>query len=423
MTHQMSIGHSLPQQNNSLLPKSSAEKSIITIVNKLKNRSLDRPYFQRDFVWDRNKIIQWMETLFNYDSVGTLVTYQLSKGDDRRVFIADGYQRIQAATRYIDDPLFYSSDLSSNQVKEKLQDVSVMVQHMIYSDHGVAIKAFQNLNKGTILTAYEYFKGYLTKDPVGTRVDDKIPSMVAQTAKEVITQRNPGRAQEHINNRAAFAMFLQYHSKYKLRTLWPVAQKETSGPGKIVEEELSNWLSKNTSLPEIDKLINQFGSFLALTHQTIKALRDEVGMDGIAMSITLYHWLIFFNIYRKNNNIPTLHYNDLVKRMLESQKGYENISTRFEITRASGKKVPVSLSTSSVGMAYRISRELGGKLTEEEGQKSSKVVDYGMDNSHILPISEYGDGITFPEPSSKNRARGAISVNEKDLPKELRDSE
>jgi hypothetical protein len=359
-----------------------------------------------------------METVFDQNSVGVLLTYQLSLGSDRRVWIADGRQRTEATKRYINNPQYYGSGMTSDQIKEKIENFLITVQHRHYETHDKAMVAFQNLNKGTLLTPYEFYRGELCKSELGQIAHSKIPLSVDRFEKSVVTARNPTRDQEHINNRDSYSLFLQYHSRHRGLTFWPVAtRKVKSQDGKIVETELHKWLEKNSSLSQIEKQIRKFEGFIASQHQLIMSIRDDVGIGGKSMSRTLYRWLLHLGIWRRNTNKVTVEAQiDLVNRIFNAQKPFKNISSRFSLSDENDEIHQISIQVSALNEIRRLSRLLGGIFFQQMDTKrnSQGVVDYGLDQSHLLPFSSHGDGPTFPEPASKNRARGANPVSDDD---------
>ncbi len=98
------------------LPKIEPEgsKQIISLLSFLKEGTLRVPRFQRDFVWERNKIISLLDSIFKEYPIGSFFLWETTgkynlfyrdlpelgilpkkpRSDEKLKFILDGQQRI-----------------------------------------------------------------------------------------------------------------------------------------------------------------------------------------------------------------------------------------------------------------------------------------------------------------------------------------
>jgi len=264
------------------------------------------------------------------------------------------------------------------------------------------MQGFQNLNKGTSVSPAEFHKGHLTLDrQIGRKLYENIPAILKRVeASWGATGKTPGRMQESKLLRDCFGLFYQFISGEKTKVFWSVG-KIQEDVTKSVEYMLLKYI-ENWTHERIDKEMKTFERYLFSTRAIIyEVLEKEKQSMGKSFSPALRRWLIHLNIWRKNNNRPVYLYKELVEKLMQTQRDYKSFTSR--VLLPSGDFV--TLGTDTLGHLHQLCRELDVALYEGRNRRSYPVAQ-GYDVSHKKPFSQYGEGDTFIEPSSINRARG-----------------
>lgn len=396
--------------------------SLFEIANQYKRGLLKKPVHQRDYVWTDDKKRGWISRIMNgLKPVGIILTYQLLTGDPSK-YLNDGFQRLQTTIELLDNPNKYG--YSDKDVEFALLSCNMPIQHRHYKSHDEALIDFQQINLGTHLTPYEHCKGILTYMSNWETVDKMFErvfiEMLQNGARVVAQKRDSKREQEHKMRRSNYALVLRFlrndkviaRNEYKFVRVGQVTGADVANK-KVIEWKLREFLETKT-LDEIKSGIELFISHVERETALIETIWFEklAKERGSGLSITFYRWLIEASIWRRNNNIPINLWEKFVLEIIKSSNGSgqvykKDLNGNLEYTWTLGLGTIENIYTlaeQSAGINFR-DNDIGKR-------KASKTLSKkGYDNSHVLPFSEYGNGETFLEPASINRARGAKPAN------------
>lgn len=384
------------------------------LCDKFQKGIVQVPSFQREFVWTKDKVKGWAESVINQLAIGVIVLYQLKDTQDNTLFVCDGVQRLTATTRFMLHPEAYGFKFDSDQASEYCMAFQVPVQYRKYQDHLQALEAFQNLNKGTTLTSAEFFRGILTLDPSGKGklVVDKVPDIVFGATNGITKESN--RDSRSRLTRDAYALFLQYASGDTRKSFWDVGKTKLGSRSRSVEQNLLNFF-QGMSHREIEQKMKSFDTFVAGEIAQIKALRDsKVHNRHKKFSHTLIRYLLHLTIWKKNTNRSSALYWQIVERLLDELKSYNTLTSRFSIVyvNKSGETTSrdFSLSVSRISNWIDYLCDIFDIPFLESNKRPPSTADKGYHVSHYRPISMFGEGDTFNEPGPANLLRGDKAV-------------
>lgn len=381
--------------------------TIDFMAKELADQKLLVPHFQRDYVWDKRKLISYIQTIISKQAVGVLVTYQLEGGGPG--YLADGLQRLTSVSRFLEAPHKYGFEFDREQAKIYCECFTIAVQHRIYSDHDEAMSAFHDLNNGTGLMPREYYKGVLTRNPIGGFIFSSVPAIVYNNERLFTSTKKLTRGEESKYVRDAFGLFLQYVSGAKVTTFWKTASKAIVPTKDSVEGKLMDYIKQHdVDLQEIEKKVENFDRFMAREIKVIVELINESGQSHKPMSRTFSRWLLHMAIWRKNNNRPVKLYTKFLLKLLQELIPYQTFCSIFNVE---GVQPPfiVALQSQSLKDFRRLCQVYEIPLFDGFKRKTRETIP-GMHNSHIRPFSEYGEGETVKEPGLLNMARGAKEI-------------
>lgn len=387
---------------------SSSEKELYAIVQRFISGEWQLPKFQRKFVWERDQIIGWIESIKSRSAIGVIVTYQLDGGGP--IFIADGLQRLTATKLFLENPSEYGFDFGQEQAKKYCCNFDISVQHRMYKGHREAMVAFQKLNKGTSLTPLEFHQGYIALIPNGDLIIDNVPVAIRTIEKQYIyAPKKFGRKSEHALVRDAYSLFLQYISETDRKEFWSTTTSRLDNGDSTVESELAELIKdRKYTREQINGLVYNFERFLTEQMTAIGQALDEAGGHGIRIGRTMARWLMHLSIWRKNTNSS---YQECYKLILDifsySLKTYGKINTRLDLPGTEPKR-QVFLSMRSLESLALLCKAFGSSLYESRTPKRKKsIAAIGFQVSHKKPFVKFGDGETFLEPAPLNMSRGA----------------
>jgi len=392
--------------------------SLYELVMEFDVGEIRKPRHQRDKVWGQSKRDDWIERIKNKKlgaPIGVIVTYQLNDGSPSPRWLNDGYQRVSATLEYLANPLRHN-DSESKAIKV-VKATRIPKQHRHYENHDDALKDFQNINKGTSLTPYEYYHGVLAYmdhyDNLWEEFIKRIHSVIQKYKSSFVNRRGgrrTGRDTEHIHLRDDYAIFLRFAKREKGFINYKVSSTKIAKVDirKIVEGNLRELL-KGSNIDEMNKVLNNLerlvdGQTALIRDIWVNKLNEDVGTSS---NLSLYRWLLHCAIWKTNNNIP----HDPWELFLEKALHYSNGTTSFPQV-SNGKTLRGgSANTGSLSDLRKIARIIDVDIfIYYDGEikrinKSNKNLP-GIDESHVLPFADYGEGETVPEPSLRNRSRG-----------------
>lgn len=380
---------------------------ILQLLEEIKSEKLQVPKFQRGYVWSKEKLKGWAETIISGMAIGVIVTYQLKGGSPK--FIADGLQRLTATARFLENPKEYGFDFGPEQAMVYCESFMIPVQNRVYNGHPDAMIAFHNLNAGTSLTPLEYYRGLLKTDTKGTIIFDKIPNIIFSAEYPLVSGKKPGRDALSKLTRDALALFFQYLSETTQIFFWHVEKQKIRPVKDSLELKILNHI-KNMSQDEIDKKISSFEQFINEHIKEISAIIQETEQAGKLMSRTVIRFLLHTAIWRKNAKKSGDLYLRFVRRFIEIQIPYRTFSSRFSLPDTDPVQI-ISISIGSLQHLKKLSTALDVPLYEGYKRKPRETA-RGYHNSHVVPLSKHGEGETIIEPGLRNRVRGAQPIFE-----------
>jgi hypothetical protein len=86
---------------------------------------LRKPNYQRDFVWEYPKRLNWVRSVFSKDGIkgyGAICTYELKQDlmYSSDIFLCDGFQRLSTIKELIEEPKKYLVTLLRQLAREFL---------------------------------------------------------------------------------------------------------------------------------------------------------------------------------------------------------------------------------------------------------------------------------------------------------------
>lgn len=392
----------------SLQNKGLKHVELTTIVKRFSNQRLVIPVYQRDFVWKPPQIKSWVEAIIQKDYLGTIVTYQLLE-DNSPIYLEDGLQRLTATMRFINNPETYGFKFGTEQAFSYCEQHEIGVAHLHYKTHQDAMNNFQGLNSGTGLIPAEIYKGELTLTEVGNILSEKIPSILDRYETNLL-KNSRERNLRAKRDRDSYGLFLQYISETDVKSFWNTSTSIAKSDKKIVERELMTYIRENNySIETIEAKLIDFESFIASHYVTIRTLLQELNLTGKAISPTTARWILHLNLYRKNTGTPSNKYEQIIKYLFEILGKFSTLPSRFFLPDTSFQDM-ITLNQDSLKSLNQIC--IAAKVPDfiDYKRKKQTPLQPGYDNSHLKPVSLFGENETFPEPSQRNRARGAREV-------------
>lgn len=397
-----------------LQKESNFESKLLHIVEDFETQRLLKPSFQREFVWTKQKVQGWALSIENDKAIGVMVTYQLYEIKDSRkvatshAYLADGFQRLQATRKLLDDPLAYGWNVSKKEARERIRNFSMTVQHRHYESDSEALAAFQALNSGTQVTPYEYYKGDLTLHPVAVVIQERVPGVLTKYEEEIFPSGE--RQRERIQKRArdAYALFHRFVTG-DTRSKYDNIGSTVVNPNKAykqIEPLLVKYIDTNDkSLSDINREIDQFERQIDNWRAEMRVIFPEVPQK--TMSPTLWRYLAHLYIYCITKNIKHEKYIRFVHLVKDSLADYRSFQSRFDVEDQKGEKITITLQLGGIHAHNMLERAFNFKLEPRERRRKNMKTAPGWHESHKLPFAKYGNGETFAEPARRNLARGA----------------
>lgn len=398
-----------------LSPEEDMITSLYSIVDDYRNGILLKPPHQRDFIWIKYQRKEWVERLKDRRRrrpIGSIVTYQINNGKPSPIYINDGFQRVNATIEYLNDPSAYGD--TKDDAEMLIRSINMPKQHRLYETQDDALIDFQQVNRGTSLTPYEFCKGILTYMPnygLWEPLIDELHQILPFYENRVTKRRYKiERIQEHKLFRHDYSFLYRYLTKSKLLLDFTVTLNDTrymnlQAPSSIIERLLRDELQKYS--PEIIQSdLDILRGIVERETANLISILGEMKLPGI--SPTLFRWIMDLSIWKRFNNVDNSTWEEFIKKLLESTNGKSMV---FELVNGViTRKYVINLA--KLSCLRGVSEIVGSNiyLYKKERRKSRKEKPAGFDESHILPFSIYGDGDTIIEPSGRNRSRGSKPI-------------
>lgn len=400
-----------------LVRESDKNHSLWDLVSDLDRGVLNIPDHQREFVWPDEKILEWVRRLRDQSRlpVGVIVTYQLRNGVPSRIYVNDGSQRLRATRAFLAEPEKYGG-CDRERAEEILRSIDMPTQHRHYLSQDQALEDFQLLNVGTTLTPLEFCKGilaYMDNYPVLWKpLFEGIHPIIA-TSSIVLTGKGGAsdRQGRHKHQRHNYSLFVRFSSgradMYDFKKIAAANIDRASVESKTAVEWMLRSLCERKGVDTIRHDLDAFARFIERETAMIEAVWGGVrSKPGLLLTPTLHRWILDCAIWRRNNDIPITAWEGFLTTLLTRTQG------NTTVVEMDSPDVSETLGLSQLGKLKKVCEIIGsdfygGRVPRKSNSTRKRP---GYDNSHMLPFSIHGEGETFVEPASLNRARGAQPV-------------
>lgn len=390
-------------------------RNLYEIVSDFENGVIKIPTFQREFCWPQYKQEQFIKRLIDgRKPIGVIATYELQGDTDSFVYLNDGLQRLSTLRRLLREPNIFG--LADEEAEAVLKSFNFSVQHRNYQTHDEAAEDYKDINAGTPLTAFEYFRSDLTNLPNFESVWEKriesLHSGVFGWSATVCTKANQERSVAHRYYRHNFSLFYRYATGEVGVSDHRVNAKQASALDRqnknYIEARFAKWLNDcgyKTFDQKLVSLLSVIQSETALIESEFRKIKPD---PGIRIGVVLYRWLLDVAVWRRSNKIETEQWRTFVGNLMKTTGG----ATIFPGT---GKKFAYMTMGNITRLKVVCSMVGSDMYTGDQAarrQRRASNIQPGYDVSHVQPFSLYGDGPTIIEPSSLNRARGAKPIED-----------
>jgi len=395
---------------------SDSQQSMYELIEQYRRKLLLKPEHQRDFIWTKDKIANWINRIkYQNKPLGTIATYELIDGKISPIFLNDGFQRLTATMELLDHPEKYG--FTTDTVVTFLMRLKITVQHRHYKNHDEALMDFQLVNMGTHLTPYEHCWGiltYMNNSRYWLPLIENAINAVEQEGK-TIARGSSSRDTSHKLIRSSLALLHRFINKPPNFLSYKISNGSIPYQD-IQKKQIIEWYLRNDldtiDLTEGKQMIDNFIDTIKRESGLIRTIWIEELHNPIGRPISagLYRFLLDLAIYRRYSpGITVQDYYDFAKLLMYRSNGMGGLSVRDEEGRDLYR---LTFKLSDLAHMSKVCEMIGSDIWEKRLIKKVKHVKLlpGFDNSHLVPLSQYGDGATIPEPASLNRARGAKPI-------------
>lgn len=393
--------------------------NLYDMVYQFSKGIIKKPPHQRNLVWTVIQKIAWVERLrSDIPPVGTIVTYQVTSGHNRDIYLNDGYQRISTTLDYLSEPYKYDGD-SAETAELVTRKCAMPIEHRHYPTVEFACSDFRGLNLGTGLLPFDYCRGFLCYIPNYETIEsdlEQLHTIIPKHEAMIMGKNGRTNSDDRVKNflRDDYALFYRFISN---RTDVPQFKVATASvpnmlkSGNIIEKVLADYLQ--TMQPSaVKEAIHLFQQLVARETALIEDIwfdklnhkRDEKGINS-----TLYRWILETAIIKRNCKIHQSIWEIFVEGLLNMSQGNSQL-----IDKEQPHPCVYTCSMGNLGHMKGICQAIGSNFYDELVQKrrrpSGRNFRIGRDASHVKPFSIYGDGEVFGEPAGRNQARGAAIV-------------
>jgi hypothetical protein len=374
---------------------------------------------QRDFRWPDEKRREFVNTIRESSNPpGIIETYAIvERGQGNKlhqvgpIYVNDGRQRLGTATLYRQEPHVFGD--SKDNAEKILSACRYAVNHRHYFNHGKALYDFWVVNYGMTMTAFEMCDGILVYmdldnyDTVWEPLLEDLHTIMEANSKRMCNTIAPDATNHKLkrHNYSLFTRFTEENNTFGNLTspsevkIKAVVKESTT----IVEYRLRAQLQRLGQTGSREAL-ERFGRFVDRETTTIRDVFSSIDNNpNSGIKPTVYRWLLDIAIWK--------HYNSFAQK---TQK-WESFIRDLIVATRNGRSAEilnddekVLFGLGKINDVKRVCRAIGSDFVDIEPRRRKKgtALD-GADMGHKLPFAIYGEGETRPEPSSRNRARGA----------------
>jgi len=402
---------------------------IKVLLEDLKTNTIIYPEHQREYVWTTPKQKRYIDRIFNSKRkpIGVIGTYQIDLGNGKgsSFYLNDGRQRLTTIELLIADPSRYGR--TQKEVSELLSTYKIPMQHRHYESHEEAALDFQDINMGTTVTPFDFYKANLVYAknhklfyPILEKLINNIFECDSRITKAPSRDSDAGKkAIRDIYCLLHREMIEEYgiDSKVYLKAASPTISQSPKA-----DESIEYMLKKdleNKSISEIEEICNRLSTTIYNNCAIIESIIPQVAKriseynstnpqvykrEFIEKTLSHVQWR-FINlgmIYLRKKKISIDKITEIVSEILFVTEG---INGGKYIIGKDNKVVPTAYQ--KCGSFRNMVKLVGYNLEElKRIPRDTSRIKKGNDLGHIKPHSLYGEGEVTPEPSSINRAKG-----------------
>lgn len=408
------------------------QRNMYDIVQESIRGFLLVPGHQRDAdAWDIQKQKKYVQRLQesrdNLPPPGLLATFEIVEVVDGErhavspIQLNDGRQRVNVFRTLLESPKEYG--LSETEARSLL-DMPMTVQHRHYKSLDEAMRDFQLINNGTRLTPYDLCQGYLKYMPEYKDVWAGILHDIVRAVNEGFARvRNskvikPNRNKDHQLVRSTYALFHRFSTgERRLTSYKDVSRSEIPAETLTASSVIEGTLKAHFLAVGKDQIRDDVKTFRSLVERET-TLMDELNRaisPAIGITPALYRALLDIAIWVRHVGISRERYEAFARAMLRNSGGQGLLHYPEGAVDRRGK--PKMTETVRLNSLERLPvyAEIVGipdfHIPPKREIPTAPFLKPGYDNSHIEPFTPHGNGPTFPEPASTNRARGAQTVD------------
>lgn len=402
-------------KNVLLKPEGSYQEELYNLVEKFRRDQIVKPHYQREYVWSQSKATGWINRIrSDRHPVGVIILYQIDNGQPSPVYVSDGVQRLSASLSYLLNADKYGD--TEQSAREYLESCIMSVQFRHYTTHDEAWRDFQGINNGTILTTHERYKGLITNVPdyakVWKPILERLRDGLQSNADRISVRRNDSRHTMHKIYRDYWLLLIRWLSedgKVPDALTYNTVSDKHYRRGQYVEavlRELLNSTPPEEMRGEAERLVKYSQNVTSDIEYVWRELLHRP--VGEMITDSAHAWLNHAAVYKKRQGIANADWMSFLEAFLREGNGMGKFVVQLD--DGSHKTLTLHRGRLLLGTVCRI---LGSDFHELPRKRNGyRRLAPGYDNSHKLPFSENGEGETFPEPASINRARGAKPVDE-----------
>ncbi len=387
------------------------------VNNFLEGRWL-KPNFQRSFVWESKKRIAFGRHIVecyegNKTLIGTIILYQLTGGEDYRLYVLDGIQRINTCVEFLDDHSTWN--VSKDNALLILKDTFYPIKLIHCENHEEAARKYQLINIGTYLTPFEYWKISLLSMDKWPFIEESFVRTLNIEITELLWSQfkcnSRARKAKHTAIRAIYGLYWYYLELKKDKTRMGVPSGATkNSPAQYyddsvspIEEYIKSKLSE-MSVAEIKKTLVDFKSNIKRIIYYLKEIWDKADKGeawNILPTTRLIRYLLMAILYLERHNVLVEIQTEFINKVYENTMGSGILRLKSGRTTNLGGKSTLMLETvtGAIGMPYLMLKEI----------RTNAGLDGGLNLSHWPnPIGKGTATIIESEKLNKSRGRQPV---------------
>jgi adenylate kinase family enzyme len=403
--------------------------SLYNLQDDYTRKRIIAPLWQRGDVWKPDAKRSFYKTILNKAKRGTdilcgcIILYTTDDTDDV-TYISDGLQRTMNAQKLFNNLVAERGVESARTVMEK---ISINVLYMRYQDDDEAKNEFRLLNQGTPLEAQDHGKTILVDLPGYEAWDARIFKPLSESIKEAMYRQGVKNSKKknvkQPDWRDDLAMFLRYLTKDKSTTSYSFAVGDITDPKireKVLEQKFVD-LVDPLGLDETEKRLKAFSKFIfdqSAYIQDIWKKIDKTGWDKNIVTITpaMFRFLLHVAIWRKNNEIPIIRFEEFAKKLLTQATGKAMVpfdSGGYSMVAKGGvRTLPIFQERLDITIDPNYKPSLARK------KRKTAQTPMGFNNAHVFPFAKTmgsDDGETVLTTAVANMSLGPNPIPETEL--------